>query len=94
MLLAASAIARAVPATSPIDITVAADGSVLWNSDVFAHVADVEPRIKDAAQHVPQPEFRVHPDRRARYQDVAAILALLQKYGLHNLGFVGNERPD
>ena len=39
-----------------------------------------------------QPELRVQPHRRVKYDTVAQVLAIAQRSGMQRIGFAGQER--
>ncbi|HWH83916.1 MAG TPA: biopolymer transporter ExbD [Burkholderiaceae bacterium] len=65
---------------------------VLWNGEAVADRAEVERRIEQAAARPVQPEVHLRPDRKARYETVAGVLASAQRLGLTKLGIVGAEQ--
>jgi biopolymer transport protein ExbD len=74
------------------DLAIQADATVLWNG------AKVDPEtlnrlFKDVAQRNPQPEIHVKPDRLAKYDAVARIIASIiastQGTGATHVGFTG-----
>jgi len=48
--------------------------------------------LRDAAAQSTQPEIHVRPDRLARYDLVAGVLAASQREGLQKIGIVGSEQ--
>ena len=46
----------------------------------------------DAAARTPQPEIHLVPDRLARYDAVAKILADAQRLGVSRIGIVGTDK--
>ena len=76
-----------IPETINIDVQY--DGSVRWNGSNVSP-ADMRSYIKDAAGKDPQPEIHLSIDRRAKYDDAAAVLFAVQRGGLKKLGFVAD----
>lgn len=63
------------------------DGRIYWNGEAVADLAALEPRLaRLAAGASPQPPLRVVADRRAKYEQVAQVLAAAQRIGIVNLG--------
>lgn len=82
------------PPTEPeivrIDVTPA--GRYLWNGEPLADRAALEARLQAAASRTDQPEIHLRPDRTAKYDAVAAVLASAQRLGLVKIGLVGSEQ--
>ena len=75
-----------------VNISVAADGSVFWNEaklDTAALVA----RLETAAKQQPQPELVIRGDRKVAYENVARVMAAVQKAGVLKLGFITEPTP-
>jgi len=64
------------------------DGTITWNGTTVS-VADLDGYFKNAAEKVPQPEIHVNPNRLAKYDQVAEVLAHAQRIGVTHIGFVG-----
>jgi biopolymer transport protein ExbD len=77
--------------TEPIRIEIDWDGTIIWNGSVV-QMGQLEGYFRTEAAKNPQPELHVRPDRRARYDTVAKVLALAQRNGMQRIGFVGNEQ--
>jgi biopolymer transport protein ExbD len=48
--------------------------------------------LREAAAEANQPEIHLRPDRRAKYDAVAAALTSAQRLGLVKIGLVGAEQ--
>jgi len=75
-----------------VELEVDFDGTMLWNGNV---VQDLDQMIRYLAQSAaasPQPEIHLRPNRLAKYEPVAKILAIAQRLGVKRIGFVGNEQ--
>jgi biopolymer transport protein ExbD len=86
---------KAPPSTEKpevVEIAVDFDGTVLWNGEPLASHADLEARMKEKAALAVQPEVHLRPNKLARYDRVAAVMASAQRIGLKKLGMVGNEQ--
>ncbi len=84
----------AVPPTIPPDVVridIDAHDRVSWQGVLVADRADLEARMVQAAQQVPQPEIHVHPDALSRYQSFAQVMVSAQEKGLSKLGVIGSE---
>jgi biopolymer transport protein ExbD len=70
-----------------IDLEVDFDGTVVWNGTVVP-AAKLETYFHAEAMKEPQPEIHLRPDRRAKYDAVAKVLAAAQRNRMHKIGFV------
>ncbi|WP_085316426.1 ExbD/TolR family protein [Derxia lacustris] len=75
-----------------VKLDVDAAGVIYWNGAVVADRAALEARIGEAAGQPLQPEVHLRPDRHARYEVVAMVLATAQRLGLTKVGVVGSEQ--
>ncbi len=75
-----------------VKLDLMSSGLVLWNGQPLADRAALEVRLQAAAGQPEQPEIHLRPDRAARYEAVAAVLAASQRYGLQKIGIVGSEQ--
>ena len=78
------------PEVVKIDIT--ATNQMLWNGEVLPDRDALMARLQVAARQAEQPEIHVRPNRTARYETVAAVLAASQRLGLVKIGVVGSEQ--
>jgi biopolymer transport protein ExbD len=78
------------PAVVRIDID--ARSAVHWNGEALPAQASLEARMRDAAMQAVQPEVHLRPDKRARYEVVAAVMASTQRFGLTKMGIIGSEQ--
>lgn len=74
-----------------IDLEIDFDGTILWNGTPTS-MASLESYFRTEASKNPQPELHVRPNRRAKYDVVANVLAAAQRNGITKIGFVGNEQ--
>jgi len=75
-----------VPET--VELVVDFDGTVLWNN-MAVDRATMNAYMRDAALKVPQPEIHVSPNRLAKYDAVARVLADARRLGATHIGFTG-----
>ncbi|HKS56806.1 MAG TPA: biopolymer transporter ExbD [Steroidobacteraceae bacterium] len=75
-----------------ITLSIDFDGTVLWNGAVVQDLAQLEGYFKVEAGKANQAELHVLPDRRAKYDTVAQVLAIAQRSGMQRIGFAGQER--
>ena len=73
-------------------IDIDARSTVLWNGEAVGELAEVERRFEQVAAQPVQPEVHLRPDKRARYETVASLMAAAQRTGLTKLGIVGSEQ--
>jgi len=78
------------PTTQPrvITIEVDYDGSVIWNGTPVTGIAQVDSFFRQEADLEPQAEIHIQPDRRAKYDVVANVLASAQRHKMVKIGFV------
>jgi biopolymer transport protein ExbD len=67
-------------------------GRIWWNGEVLPDRAALEERLTGASQQPVQPELHLRPDKAAKYEVVAAVLASAQRLGLTRIGIVGSEQ--
>jgi biopolymer transport protein ExbD len=75
-----------------ISLAIDFDGTILWNGTVVRDLAQLERYFVVEAGKANQPELHVQPDRRAKYDTVAQVLAIAQRSGMQRIGFAGQER--
>jgi biopolymer transport protein ExbD len=63
-----------------------------WNGEAVPDRNEVERRMTEVAAQPNQPEVHLRPDRHARYDVVAGVLASAQRLGLTKIGIVGSEQ--
>ena len=80
----------AEPTIVQLDVT--PGGAFLWDGQAIASREDLEARLREAAMQADQPEIHLRPDRHAKYENVAAVLAAAQRLGLVKIGLVGSEQ--
>jgi len=71
-----------------IDLEVDFDGTVLWNGTPVPNFETLEGYFHTYADKDPQPEIHLRPDRRAKYDVVARVLAAAQRNRMKKIGFV------
>jgi biopolymer transport protein ExbD len=83
-----------VPPQPPpvVQLEVDAAGRYVWNGEPLADRGALEARLREAAGEPNQPEIHLRPDRRAKYDAVAAALTSAQRLGLAKIGLVGAEQ--
>jgi biopolymer transport protein ExbD len=71
-----------------IDIEIDYDGLIIWNGTPTSSMATIESYFKQESQLEPQAEIHLRPDRRAKYDVVANVLASAQRNRMVKIGFV------
>src|SRR5690242_17595972 len=69
-----------------VELGVDFDGTITWNS-VPVDRGTMDAYFLDAAKKDPQPEIHVNPNRLAKYDAVAKVLADAQRLGVTHIGF-------
>ena len=75
-----------VPET--VELGVDFDGTITWNGAAVDR-GTMDAYFEDAAKKDPQPEIHVNPNRLAKYDAVARVLADAQRLGATHIGFSG-----
>jgi biopolymer transport protein ExbD len=65
---------------------------VFWNGEEVPDRAALEARMQAAAAQPVQPEVHLRPNKYAKYEVVAAVMASTQRIGLTKMGIVGSEQ--
>jgi len=78
------------PLTPPtvVNLVVDFDGSILWNGTPVDR-ATLDAYFQDAASQDPQPEIHLNPNKLAKYDIVAKVLADAQHLDVKKIGFAG-----
>lgn len=71
-----------------IDLEIDFDGTVVWNGTPVASIDTLSGYFRIESDKFPQPEIHLRPDRRARYEAVAKVLAAAQRNHMKKIGFV------
>jgi biopolymer transport protein ExbD len=81
------------PPTIPpvvVELGVDFDGTITWNGQAVDRNT-LDSYFEDAAGKDPQPDIHVHPNRLAKYDTVAKVLADAQRLNVLKIGFTGVE---
>ncbi len=79
------------PTTEPtvVALGIDFDGSITWNGDKVDR-ATLDTKLLEAANTKPEtPEIQIDPNRLAKYDAVAMVLADAQHLGVTHIGFTG-----
>ena len=71
-----------------VDLVVDFDGSILWNGQAVDRIT-LNSYFVNAANTNPQPEIHLNPNKLAKYDIVAKVLADAQRRGVKKIGFAG-----
>ena len=74
------------PPPELVSLTVAGDGSYLWNGEPMVGAA-LAPQLRIEARRQPQPELAIDASRTVRYQEIATVLAAAREAGIRRIGF-------
>ena len=75
-----------------LKIDIDGNGVIYFNGEVIPDRAAVETKFKAYAEQAVQPELHLRPDKAAKYEIVAMVMASAQKLGLTKIGIVGSEQ--
>ena len=75
-----------------VKIDVDAKSVVHWQGVAVASGVELEQKMKAVSLLPVQPEVHLRPDRHARYEVVASILAATKRSGLTKIGVIGSEQ--
>ena len=75
-----------------VRIDVLPGGQVVWNGVALAGRETLDAKLAEAAAQADAPEIHLRPDRSAKYDTVAGVLAAAQRHGLAKVGLVGSEQ--
>jgi biopolymer transport protein ExbD len=71
-----------------VNLGVDFDGTILWNGAPIDR-GTLDAYFIDASQKDPQPEIHLNPNKLAKYDVVAKVLADAQRLGVKKIGFTG-----
>jgi biopolymer transport protein ExbD len=82
------------PLVKPEVMKIDVDSSsvVYINGEIVPDRATLEERFTLAAAQAVQPELHLRPDKKAKYDIVAGVMASAQRLGLTRIGIVGSEQ--
>jgi len=68
-----------------IDLDIDSDGRVFWNGTGVADDLQLEAWLQGLARQEPQPNLKIWPDKRGRYDRVAKVMAAAQRSGVQHI---------
>jgi biopolymer transport protein ExbD len=74
-----------------VRIDIDATGQIWWNGVVVDKVT-LDANMVDTAKINPQPNILIRPDKTAKYENVAFVLANSQRRGLNKMAIIGGEQ--
>jgi biopolymer transport protein ExbD len=77
--------------TTPIDLSIEFDGTILWNGEVVEGLDHLATRLRQAQASAIPAELHVRAERRAAYDTVAKVLSIARRNGIERIGIQGNE---
>ena len=75
-----------------VKIDVDPQSLVYWNGVVLADRSELEFKMRAAAVQSVQPEVHLRPNKAAKYDVVAGVMASAQRLGLTKIGIIGSEQ--
>jgi len=82
------------PPTQPVvhTLVIDFDGSITWDGQAVPNMQDLDTRFTQVANETDQDEIHVSPNRLAKYDTVAKVLAAASRIGVKKIGFAGEEQ--
>ena len=75
-----------------VKIDVDPQSIVYWNGVAISGKPELESKMKAAAAQQVQPEVHLRPNKSAKYDVVAGVMASAQRIGLTKIGIIGSEQ--
>ena len=75
-----------------VKIDVDPQSIVYWNGVAVSGRPELESKMKAAATQAQQPEVHLRPNKSAKYDVVAGVMASAQRIGLTKIGIIGSEQ--
>ena len=75
-----------------VKIDVDPQSVVFWNGIAVNSRAELESKMHAIAQQANQPEVHLRPNKLAKYDIVAGVMASAQRLGLTKIGIIGSEQ--
>ncbi|HEY6455690.1 MAG TPA: biopolymer transporter ExbD [Steroidobacteraceae bacterium] len=71
-----------------VQLEIYSDNTIVWDGTVVKDLRTLEGYFQTDSTKDPQPEIHLQPDRRAKYDVVAKVLAAAQRNHMKRIGFV------
>jgi biopolymer transport protein ExbD len=75
-----------------LKLDIDSSSAIYWNGEIVPDRAALEELFKTAAAQPVQPEIHLRPDKAAKYDVVAGVMASAQRLGMTKIGIVGSEQ--
>jgi biopolymer transport protein ExbD len=75
-----------------VKIDIDETGRIFWNGAAVADRSELESKVVAAATQPTQPEIHLRPNKLAKYEIVAYVMAASQRAGLVKMGILGHEQ--
>ena len=75
-----------------VKIDIDENSVVYWNGAAMPNRAELEAKMMTAAAQQTQPEIHLRPNKLAKYEIVAYVMAASQRAGLVKMGILGHEQ--
>jgi len=75
-----------------VKIDIDENSVVYWNGTAMPNRAELEAKMTAAAAQQTQPEIHLRPNKLAKYEIVAYVMAASQRAGLVKMGILGHEQ--
>jgi biopolymer transport protein ExbD len=75
-----------------VKIDIDETGRIFWNGAAVADRTELQTKMATAAAQPTQPEIHLRPNKLAKYEIVAYVMAASQRAGLVKMGILGHEQ--
>ena len=75
-----------------VKIDIDETGRIFWNGAAVIDRKELESKMVQSAAQPIQPEIHLRPNKRAKYEIVAYVMAASQRAGLVKMGILGHEQ--
>ena len=75
-----------------VKIDIDPQSTVYWNGIAISQPGELESKMQAAARQQTQPEVHLRPNKLAKYDVVAKVMASAQRIGLTKIGIIGSEQ--
>jgi biopolymer transport protein ExbD len=75
-----------------VKIDIDENSAIYWNGVIVTDRVELESKMAAAAALADQPEIHLRPNKNAKYEIVAYVMAATQRNGLVKMGILGHEQ--
>jgi biopolymer transport protein ExbD len=75
-----------------VKIDIDENSAIYWNGAIVTDRVELESKMAAAAALANQPEIHLRPNKNAKYEIVAYVMAATQRNGLVKMGILGHEQ--